>query len=90
MLKTVISVMLLILLTACSNKPVSETGYFPEFQQASFARYVQDTTDWLKHNRRFIGDNPTREVELNAPFERMPLQPNGKAVLLVHGLTDSP
>lgn len=91
MLRRLFSVpVLMLLLTACSNYPSPQAAQLPGFQQTSFERYVQETSHWLSQNRRFIGDDPAREVMLNAPFERLPDTPGDKAVLLVHGLTDSP
>ncbi|MFC5079441.1 Thermostable monoacylglycerol lipase [Vibrio thalassae] len=62
----------------------------PAYQQASFEQYIQDTQQWLADNRVFKSNNHQQEILLNSPFELIPNTPNGQAVLLVHGLGDSP
>ena len=62
----------------------------PEYQQDSFDAYVNDTQDWLLKNRVFMTKDKQLEIQLNSPTEYQPAKPNGKAVLLVHGLGDSP
>ncbi|MEZ9337425.1 alpha/beta hydrolase [Vibrio splendidus] len=81
-------------LVGCSNEtsiPAYEVSpNLPEYQQDSFKAYVNETQDWLLKNRVFITEDKQLEVQLNSPTEYKPTSPNGKAVLLVHGLGDSP
>ncbi|MEZ8317555.1 alpha/beta hydrolase [Vibrio splendidus] len=81
-------------LVGCSNEttiPAYETSPdLPSYQQDSFDAYVNDTQDWLLKNRVFMTKNKQLEIQLNSPTEYKPASPNGKAVLLVHGLGDSP
>jgi len=81
-------------LVGCSKKTI-EPAYqkaerLPSFEQDSFDEYVTDTQQWLTSNRVFITDDQQFELEANSPREYKPAQPNGQAVLLVHGLSDSP
>ncbi|MEM9605143.1 MAG: alpha/beta fold hydrolase [Pseudomonadota bacterium] len=75
------------------NDPLyTPSSALPDYRQPSFDAYVDDTRQWIADNRVFLTDNPTAEVDANAPFE---LEPTGNApatrgVLLVHGLGDSP
>jgi len=81
-----LALFILPLLTACAKDPVPQA----EFQQSTFAEYVEQTQAWIRANRHFISDQSEQEVLLNSPFERKPDQLSNKAVLLVHGLSDSP
>lgn len=81
-------VLALPLVVACAGK--TSDAALPDFRQSSFEGYVQDTRLWLSKNRRPVRESLEYEVGLNAPFEIQPATPSGKAVLLVHGLTDSP
>lgn len=78
----------------CSTQP-SEPSYqasqtLPEYTQPTFEQYTKETREWLSENRVFIGKDKNRELAANMPTEYLPSQPNGEAVLLVHGLGDSP
>lgn len=86
------SLLFLALLSGCAGAGCTGSGCagLPDYQQSSFGDYVQQTSEWIRANRRFVGDDAETEVRLNAPFERRPDQPGNKAVLLIHGLTDSP
>lgn len=94
--KTILTLLALttLSLVGCSNEtiaPAYETSPdLPEYQQDSFDAYVNDTQDWLLKNRVFMTENKQLEIQLNSPTEYKPASPNGKAVLLVHGLGDSP
>ena len=84
----------IVLLTACSqatldpNYEVAES--LPRYSQDSFQQYIDETEQWLLKNRVFKSDDVEKELQANLPFELIPENPNGDAVLLVHGLGDSP
>ncbi|TKE98198.1 alpha/beta fold hydrolase [Vibrio kanaloae] len=94
--KTIVTLLTLTILglIGCSNeaiKPAYEASpNLPEYQQDTFHAYISDTQNWLLKNRVFMTENKQLEVQLNSPTEYKPASPNGKAVLLVHGLGDSP
>ncbi|MEZ8266819.1 alpha/beta hydrolase [Vibrio cyclitrophicus] len=94
--KTIITLIALTTLglVGCSSEtiePAYETSpNLPEYQQDTFDAYISDTQDWLLRNRVFMTENKQLEIQLNSPAEYQPVSPNGKAVLLVHGLGDSP
>ncbi len=98
--KTLLAVMLLgvsavyCLLQGCTrsadNPSYAVAASLPPFNQGSFSEYVAETRQWLEDNRVFISDNQARELALNLPREYQPAVANGEAVLLVHGLGDSP
>lgn len=58
--------------------------------QNSFYSYELQTKDFVAENRHFVTDDKTAEIEGNSPFEIVPKHPNGKAILMIHGLGDSP
>ena len=73
----------LLTLQACASSEVP-------LGQVSFAEYRQQTLVWLEQNRTFqTGDHAT-ELEWNAPREWRPSGIAKRAILLVHGLGDSP
>ncbi|MEL0659707.1 alpha/beta fold hydrolase [Psychromonas arctica] len=84
----------IVLLTACSqsnidpNYQVSES--LPNYSQHNFQQYITETKEWLLAHRVFKTDDIEKELQANLPFELIPENPNGDAVLLVHGLGDSP
>ena len=82
------------LLTACSQSKTDPnyiaSASLPSYSQDNFQQYVNETKQWLSQHRVFKTDNIEKELQANAPFELIPENPNGDAVLLVHGLGDSP
>lgn len=68
------------------------SNQLPEYQQASFAEYINDTRQWLQNNRFFLTEEKHTEIEVNMPFELSPEEKSSisKGILLVHGLGDSP
>lgn len=60
------------------------------YLQDDFARYVEVTRQWLADHRNFISDDRGKELAMNSPFALNPANDTDKAVLLVHGLGDSP
>ncbi|GEA50807.1 lipoprotein [Vibrio inusitatus NBRC 102082] len=51
---------------------------------------MAETQSWMEIERNFLTDNREQEIAFNSPREYQPQEPNGEAVLLVHGLGDSP
>lgn len=81
-------------LTGCETMP-EDPNYLtaeklPDFKQADFNRYLAETEQWLRANRVFNSADEDKEIKANLPYELTPDKPNGKGVLLVHGLADSP
>ena len=81
-------------LMACSG-PSTDPNYqasksLPSYSQDNFQQYINDTQQWLSQHRVFKTNNREKELQANMPFELIPENPNGDAVLLVHGLGDSP
>ncbi len=56
----------------------------------AFQAHAEATRKWVRAHRSFQTQQLDREVEWNAPFELRPPTPTTKAILLVHGLGDSP
>ncbi|RBP83530.1 phospholipase [Marinomonas rhizomae] len=74
-----------------SRVPMHESEQYYNYLQPTFEQYVETTTEWLRENRAFITDRGQHEIELvmNAPYSKG--DPNSeKAILLAHGLGDSP
>ncbi|WP_220485943.1 carboxylesterase [Psychromonas sp. SR45-3] len=82
------------LLTACSQSKTDPnyvaSASLPSYSQDNFQQYINETKQWLSQHRIFKTDNIEKELQANAPFELIPENQNGDAVLLVHGLGDSP
>ncbi|MGV2987726.1 alpha/beta hydrolase [Vibrio sp. E150_011] len=82
-------------IVGCSSSDNSNPAYqtakqLPRFDQPTFDAYLTETRTWLMENRDFKTPDHQTELNLNSPFELIPDKPNGEAVLLVHGLGDSP
>ena len=56
----------------------------------SFAAYVAQTRADIAAHRRFATADRADEVNRMAPWEMRPEHPDGRAVLFIHGLGDSP
>ncbi|WP_454441309.1 alpha/beta hydrolase [Vibrio bathopelagicus] len=61
-----------------------------DYIQPTFTQYLEVTREWLAENRAYISQEHEKELEMNMPFELFPEHETNKAVLLVHGLGDSP
>ena len=84
----------LTILGACSQS-TTDANYvpsdtLPNYSQSSFQQYMDETKQWLTEHRVFKSNDLEKELAVNLPFEIKPNKPNGKGVLLVHGLGDSP
>ncbi len=97
MLNRILPLLSLLLLTACSQvsdqSPLHTTSAsLPDYQQADFQTYLSDTRTWLEQQRVFVSADKQAELDANMPYELPPADglPPRKAVLLVHGLGDSP
>lgn len=62
----------------------------PDYDQATFSEYVEDTKQWLTQHRLFMTQDKKAELANVLPREYLPQHPNGQGVLLVHGLGDTP
>ena len=70
--------------------PLNQSEQYYDFIQPTYAEYLDTTEAWLRVNRTYITSDRERELAMNMPFELSPEQPTDKAILLVHGLGDSP
>ena len=73
-----------------SYSPLNESANYYPYIQPSFDDYLSETKTWLEHNRSFITQDRNKELSMNMPFELAPKGSSNKAILLVHGLGDSP
>lgn len=87
MVRIVASMAFLALATGCTRQPEAETAMT---HHASFQAYLQDTRQEISERRLFQTESRDNELVWNAPFEIRPATPSGKALLLLHGLGDSP
>ena len=81
--------------SACSNGhtrtlPLYASDSYYDYIQNSFDEYIDESARWLEQNRAYVSDHHQAELEMNMPFQLSPKKPTNKAVLLVHGLGDSP
>ena len=58
--------------------------------QTTFAAYAEDARHWVAAHRPFLTADRAFELSANLPKEYRPAKPDGRGVLLVHGLGDSP
>ncbi|WP_295895760.1 carboxylesterase [uncultured Vibrio sp.] len=72
-----------------SSIPLHQSERYYNYIQPSFGQYVEATQEWLEVNRAYISDQHQKELAMNMPYEQGPAQTD-KAILLVHGLGDSP
>lgn len=80
-------------LAGCISNPatsLNQSQDYYDYLQPSFSEYLTVTEQWLAENRSYVSDDHDKEVEMNMPFQLMPQYNTNKAVLLVHGLGDSP
>lgn len=79
---------------ACSTVP-ENPRYLESAEEimplvSSYQEYTQSTRLWLAQNRVYVTADHETELNANTPYALVPKKPNGKGVLLVHGLGDSP
>ncbi|WP_299661472.1 alpha/beta fold hydrolase [uncultured Psychromonas sp.] len=87
---------LIVIISGCASNDISrvpmyESKQYYNYLQPTFDQYLETTTEWLKENRAFITEHDQHEIELamNAPYSKG--DPSSKkAILLAHGLGDSP
>lgn len=70
--------------------PMHESAQYYNYILPSFSEYLSETESWLSQNRRYISSDRQKELAMNMPFELPPKGKTNKAILLVHGLGDSP
>lgn len=86
--KTLLSITLgTLLLTGCAGE--SAHDMLPG-GQTTFSSYETESKAYVAEHRHFVTDDRIAEIEGNSPFEIKPVHPNGQAVLMIHGLGDSP
>lgn len=85
----------MIFLSGCSSipkqtTPLHQSAQYYNFLQNNFEEYVSVSRAWLKDNRAFISDDHQKEIDINAPFILKSATKTNNAILLIHGLGDSP
>ncbi|WP_417348932.1 alpha/beta hydrolase [Ferrimonas sp.] len=94
MLRLLLPIAATLLLLACIQTPRGQSyqasSSLPDFEQASFDAYREETRQWLMNNRVFVSGDTLAEIEANTPFEVIPQGETRRGILLVHGLSDSP
>ncbi|MDA0149642.1 alpha/beta hydrolase [Vibrio sp. LaRot3] len=76
---------------ASSNPmPLNQSEQYYNYIQPTFSDYLTETHSWLVKNRGYMSDEHDQEIAMNMPFELKPDTVTNKAILLVHGLGDSP
>lgn len=92
-MRVVLLLAFLTVLTACSIRtaytPLDQSPDYYPYIQSSFDEYAAVSKNWLKAHRQFISDDEDKELQMNAPYS-LGNPDSDKAVLLVHGLADSP
>ncbi len=91
----------IIFLTLCLNMgcsmlamkapvPLHKSSNYYEYIQPTYIDYLTATKQWMQHSRDYISTDYNKELVMNMPFELGDKQKSSKAILLVHGLGDSP
>jgi alpha-beta hydrolase superfamily lysophospholipase len=80
---------------ACSGKlnyqiKLDSNEKYYNYLQKDFNGYIDSTRSWLIKNRDLIGKDIEEEINMNMPFHVNENLETNKAILLVHGLNDSP
>lgn len=82
----IVLVLLMSVLAGCQQPRSSQ----PPLGQDSFARYQQQTRDWVASHRAFQTLDKTTELQWNTPQEWRPEGKPSRGILLIHGLGDAP
>ena len=69
---------------------LNKSEKYYDYIQPTFSAYLSTTKDWLTKNRAYITSDREKEITMNMPFELSPPHSTDRAILLVHGLGDSP
>ncbi|GAM55516.1 lysophospholipase [Vibrio ishigakensis] len=80
-------------LVGCSSTPstaLNQSDEYYDYIQPTYSEYLAETEQWLVENRGYMSDEHDKEIAMNMPFELKPESETNKAILLVHGLGDSP
>ncbi|WP_434563821.1 alpha/beta hydrolase [Pseudomonas sp. Z4-20] len=77
----------LTLMAGCARQPSAADA---RTEPATFEDYTQASRAWIEERRVFQTANRSAELAWNAPYEVRPDAPSSKAILLLHGLGDSP
>ena len=72
-----------------THQPLHTSSEYYDYIQPSFEQYVDTTSEWLSENRAFIAEDHSKELSMNVPYSKGD-PTSEKAILLVHGLGDSP
>lgn len=83
------------LLLGCTNSSSNQAQLqnnekYYNYIQSSFEKYQDVTRQWLTEHRQFISTDKQMELDFNSPFYLPSTIESNKAILLVHGLGDSP
>ena len=93
-LKIILFFSVLLLTLGCSSThhrpPLHLSDQYYNYLQPDFDLYLKETENYLINERRFLSDDRALELAMNMPFQQSPEQASDKAILLVHGLSDSP
>lgn len=94
-ISSLILIAVITLFSGCASyqepaQPLHKSTEYYNYIQPDFAQYVQMSRARLAKNRQFITDDYSKEIDMNAPIQLSPSETTNKAVLLVHGLGDSP
>ncbi len=83
----------IVFISGCANQDTSGklhlSPQYYNFLQPTFEQYVDVTDQWLRTNRKFLSNDQEKELQLNMPFSQGDKN-SDKAILLIHGLGDSP
>ncbi len=87
-MRIALPLLLALAVSACSQTRAPDA--LPPLGQADFASYQQQTRHWLQQHRQFVTATPQDELAYNSPQQWQPAGAPRGAILLVHGLGDSP
>lgn len=95
LMKLLLSTLAVIVLASCSvsghtHTPLNTSASYYNFLQPSFDAYLTSTERWLREHRQYISADHEKELAMNMPFSLGSKAESDKAILLVHGLGDSP